>query len=239
MVSNEDALSFLEKNSVYANRWLSAHPDWRVWLGERIHTPVDTNQIDQLLLPISQDLDNGALDEAALREVVHRAVAAALAEARRSADNVLRHGTPALSKRFFRRLKSTFGEACEVLTVTTPEGKPLSSVLSFYFRDEVLPYYAGDDLAARDLAANDFKYWELMRRACERGCKVFDYGRSKVGTGPYSFKKNWGFEPQPLNYEYVLLKRDVIPQNNPLNPKYRALIALWRKLPRAVMTKCW
>jgi len=66
MVSNEDALSFLEKNSVYANRWLSAHPDWRVWLGERIHTPVDTNQIDQLLLPISQDLDNGALDEAAL-----------------------------------------------------------------------------------------------------------------------------------------------------------------------------
>ena len=66
MVSNEDALSFLEKNSVYANRWLSAHPGWRDWLGERIHTPVDTNQIDQLLLPISQDLDNGALDEAAL-----------------------------------------------------------------------------------------------------------------------------------------------------------------------------
>ena len=50
-----------------------------------------------------------------------------------------------------------------------PDGQPLSSVLSFYFRDEVLPYYAGDDEAARDLAANDFKYWELMRRACARG----------------------------------------------------------------------
>jgi hypothetical protein len=25
--------------------------------------------------------------------------------------------------------------------------------MSFYFRDEVLPYYAGDDEAARDLAA--------------------------------------------------------------------------------------
>jgi hypothetical protein len=70
-------------------------------------------------------------------------------------------------------------------------------VLTFYFRDEVLPYYAGDDLAARELAANDFKYWELMRRACARGYKIFDYGRSKVGTGPYSFKKNWGFEPLP------------------------------------------
>ena len=153
------------------------------------------------------------------------------------ADNVLRHGTPALSKKFFQRLKDTFGEACEVLTVTTPEGKPLSSVLSFYFRDEVLPYYAGDDLAARDLAANDFKYWELMRRACERGCKVFDYGRSKVGTGPYSFKKNWGFEPQPLSYEYRLYKRDSIPQNNPMNPKYRAFIALWKRLPIGVANR--
>jgi FemAB-related protein (PEP-CTERM system-associated) len=153
------------------------------------------------------------------------------------ADNVLRHGTPALPKKFFERLKHSFGEACEVLTVTSPEGKPLSSVLSFYFRDEVLPYYAGDDFAARDLAANDFKYWELMRRACERGCKVFDYGRSKVGTGPYSFKKNWGFEPQPLSYEFRLYKRDSIPQNNPMNPKYRAFIALWKRLPIGVANR--
>jgi len=153
------------------------------------------------------------------------------------ADNVLRHGTPALPKKFFERLKHSFGEACEVLTVTSPEGKPLSSVLSFYFRDEVLPYYAGDDFAARDLAANDFKYWELMRRACERGCKVFDYGRSKVGTGPYSFKKNWGFEPQPLSYEFRLYKRDSIPQNNPMNPKYRAFIALWKRLPISVANR--
>ncbi len=150
------------------------------------------------------------------------------------ADNVLRHGTPALPKRFFAELKAAFGPACEVLTVCDAAGTPLSSVLSFYFRDEVLPYYAGDDFAARDLAANDFKYWELMRRACARGCKVFDYGRSKVGTGPYELKRNWGFEPRPLAYEYRLYKRDAVPENNPMNPKYRAFIALWRRLPRRV-----
>lgn len=147
------------------------------------------------------------------------------------ADNVHRHGTPALPKRYFDTLLEVFGEDCEILTVTTPEGKPLSSVLSFYFRDEVLPYYAGDDEAARNLAANDFKYWELMRRSCERGIKLFDYGRSKVGTGPYSFKKNWGFEPQPLHYEYCLYKRDSIPQNNPNNAKYKMLIEAWRRMP--------
>jgi len=147
------------------------------------------------------------------------------------ADNVHRHGTPAMPKRYFAALLKVFGDDCEILTAVDEGGRPLSSVLSFYFRDEVLPYYAGDDLAARELAANDFKYWELMRRACERGLKVFDYGRSKQGTGSYAFKKNWGFEPQPLYYEYCLYRRDSIPQNNPNNAKYRLLIEAWRRLP--------
>ena len=147
------------------------------------------------------------------------------------ADNVHRHGTPALPKKYFQALMTVFGKDCEVLTVEAPDGRPLSSVLSFYFRDEVLPYYAGDDESARDLAANDFKYWELMRLACAKELKVFDYGRSKKGTGPYAFKKNWGFEPTPLYYEYCLYKRDAIPQNNPSNAKFKLLIETWQRMP--------
>lgn len=147
------------------------------------------------------------------------------------ADNVHRHGTPAMPKRYFEALLREFGKDCEILTVVDPEGAPLSSVLSFYFRDEILPYYAGDAERARDFAANDFKYWALMCHAAQRGVRVFDYGRSKVGTGPYSFKKNWGFEPQPLHYEYRLYKRDGIPQNNPNNPKYKMMIEAWRRMP--------
>ena len=150
------------------------------------------------------------------------------------ADNVHRHGTPAMPKRYFQALRDEFVHDCEVLTVSGPDGRALSSVLSFYFRDEVLPYYAGDDESARGLAANDFKYWELIRRSCARGLKVFDYGRSKQGTGSYSFKKNWGFEPTPLHYEYQLYKRDAVPQNNPANVKYRLLIETWRRLPIGV-----
>jgi FemAB-related protein (PEP-CTERM system-associated) len=150
------------------------------------------------------------------------------------ASNVHRHGTPALPRRWFQALQREFGRDCEVLTVTSPEGRPLSSVVTFYFRDEVLPYYAGDDEAARGLAANDFKYWELMRRAAARGCTLFDYGRSKRGTGPVDFKRNRGFEPQPLHYEYRLYKRDTVPQNNPANAKYRLMIEGWRRLPLPV-----
>lgn len=147
------------------------------------------------------------------------------------ADNVHRHGTPAMPKRYFERLKAVFGDDCEVMIVVDAKGNPVSGVMTFYFRDEVLPYYAGDAAAARELAGNDFKYWELMRRACERGCRVFDYGRSKRGTGSFNFKRNWGFEPQPLHYEYRLYRCDSIPQNNPNNPKYRLMIEAWRRMP--------
>lgn len=149
------------------------------------------------------------------------------------ADNVKRHGTPALPKRYFSLLKEVFGKDCEILSVLHA-GQLVSSVLTFYFRDEVLPYYAGDREDARHLAANDFKYWELMRMGCERGYRLFDYGRSKLGTGQYDFKKNWGFEPKLLHYEYYLVNARSIPQHNPLNPKYRLPIQMWRKLPTPV-----
>jgi FemAB-related protein (PEP-CTERM system-associated) len=149
------------------------------------------------------------------------------------AASVHRLGTPVFSKRYFEILKEVFADACEVLTVTR-EGVPVSSVLSFYFRDEVLPYYGGGTAAARELAGNDFMYWEVMRRACERGIRVFDYGRSKRGTGSFDFKRNWGFEPQPLHYEYRLVRGKCVPDHNPLNPRYGGLIRLWRRLPLRV-----
>ena len=80
-------------------------------------------------------------------------------------------------------------------------------------------------------------YWDLMRRAAARGVRVFDYGRSKVGTGPYHFKKNWGFVPRTLHYEYFLVKSLSIPENNPTNPRYRLLIAAWKWLPLVIANR--
>ncbi len=144
-------------------------------------------------------------------------------------------GTPVFSKKYFTVLTEEFGSDCEVLTITK-DGGLVSSVLSFYYKDQVLPYYGGGTSLARSVKGNDFMYWELMRRAGQRGIKVFDYGRSKVGTGSYSFKKNWGFEPEPLHYQYCLIKAKDVPDLNPLNPKYQLFIKMWKKMPYA-MTK--
>lgn len=142
-------------------------------------------------------------------------------------------GTPVFSRKLFKQLREEFGNDCRILTITK-DGRTVASVMNFYFRDEVLPYYGGGTSEARALKGNDFMYWELMRRSAESGIRIFDYGRSKQGAGSYSFKKNWGFEPEPLHYEYYLVNAKEIPEVNPMNPKYQMFIKLWRKFPLPV-----
>jgi FemAB-related protein (PEP-CTERM system-associated) len=146
------------------------------------------------------------------------------------AQSVRNLGTPVFAKRYFRILKEEFGADCEVLIVLH-DGVPLCGVMSFYFRDEVLPYYAGGTPAVRGLGAYDFMYWHILRKGALRGLKIFDFGRSKQGTGAFAFKKNWGFAPQPIFHEYQLKPGCSIPDINPLNPKYRMFIAAWKQLP--------
>jgi FemAB-related protein (PEP-CTERM system-associated) len=115
------------------------------------------------------------------------------------------------------------------------KGRAVASVLSFHFKQEVLPYYGGGTREARGLAAADVMYWEVMRRAAQdRGATMFDFGRSKAETGAFAFKKNWGFEPQQLHYCYRLAPGAKVPDNNPNNPKYRYLISAWKRLPLPV-----
>ncbi|MEO7494750.1 MAG: FemAB family XrtA/PEP-CTERM system-associated protein [Massilia sp.] len=146
------------------------------------------------------------------------------------ANSVHRLGTPVFPKKYFANLKKVFGEECEVRTIVLGE-EIVAAVLSFYWRDEVVPYYGGGMPRARELAGNDFMYWNLMQAAAARGARLFDFGRSKLGTGAYDFKKNWGFTAQHLPYEYKLYASDTLPDNNPLNPKYQLFIKMWKKLP--------
>ena len=139
-------------------------------------------------------------------------------------------GTPVFSRRYFSELQREFDKDCRILTITD-ENRPIASVMSFYFRDQVLPFYGGGISNARGAKANDFMYWELMRRSCEEGLRWFDFGRSKVDSGSYRFKKHWGFEAEQLYYQVKLIKSGEIPNLSPNNPKYRLMINAWRRLP--------
>lgn len=146
------------------------------------------------------------------------------------AESVRNLGTPVFPKRLFAEILRHFGSDADMLTVYHGT-KPVASVLSLYDADTVYPYYGGGTAEARALRANDFMYWKLMEHASARGMRNFDFGRSKFGTGAFSFKKNWGFEPQPLVYEYRLAAGASMPDVNPNNPKYRMMTGIWSRLP--------
>jgi FemAB-related protein (PEP-CTERM system-associated) len=151
-------------------------------------------------------------------------------------ESVRNLGTPVFDKSYFRILREEFADCSDVVTIIH-DGRAVASVLNFYFRDQVITYYGGGVRAARNLAANDFMYWEVMRRACERGCRVFDFGRAKTGTGSYAFKHNWGFEAIPLTYRFRLAPGRSMPDLNPLNPKFRLLIEAWKRLPLPIAAR--
>lgn len=153
------------------------------------------------------------------------------------AENARAHGTPALGRRFFDALLAAFPADCDILFVSDVQGRDLSAILNFYHRGEVLAYFAGEVAEARQTNANDFKYWSLMRHAAARGCDRFDFGRSKAGTGSFEFKRLWGFEPTVLQYEFPFLPSGKVPQNNPMNPKFRAAIETWKRLPRPLVDR--
>jgi FemAB-related protein (PEP-CTERM system-associated) len=149
------------------------------------------------------------------------------------AESVRNLGTPVFSRRWFDVLMAVFGADADIVTILQQD-KPVASVMNFYFRHEVLPYYGGGTTEARACAGNDFMYWEVMRRAADRGFRGFDFGRSKIGTGAFAFKHNWGFPDSPLHYRFKLAPGASIPDHNPMNPKYKLFIAGWKKLPLPV-----
>ncbi|WP_299192819.1 FemAB family XrtA/PEP-CTERM system-associated protein [uncultured Erythrobacter sp.] len=145
-------------------------------------------------------------------------------------ESVRNLGTPVFPKSLFTAMLEAFPDSSDILTVSR-YGKPLASVLSFYHNGAVLPFWGGGTFAARGARANELMYYELMLHARRRGMKRFDFGRSKTGSGPYNFKKNWGFTPEPLSYAEWTAP-DAEPRDvDPTSAAYARKIALWKKLP--------
>lgn len=148
-------------------------------------------------------------------------------------ESVRNLGTPVFPRRLFDEILDAFGHEADILTVRH-DGKAVASVLSLYHRDAVMPYWGGGTYAARRLRANDRMYYELMLHARRRGCARFDFGRSKTGSGAYDFKRNWGFEAEPLGYSVWTAPGAVARDADPTSAAHSAKIELWKRLPLPV-----
>ncbi|QBG36331.1 FemAB family XrtA/PEP-CTERM system-associated protein [Litorilituus sediminis] len=140
-------------------------------------------------------------------------------------------GTPIFPQHYFENLTEEFSEQLDIAVIYDDQGAPSNAVMNFYFNDQVLPYYGGGNDAARQLKSADYMYYQVMCHGREKGCRWFDFGRSKNDSGPFKYKKNWGMEPESLHYYYHLVNAEALPNLSPNNPKYKYFIRMWQKLP--------
>jgi FemAB-related protein (PEP-CTERM system-associated) len=151
------------------------------------------------------------------------------------AESVRNLGTPVFPRGLFDAMLDAFPDA-DILTVRH-KGDAIASVLSFYHEGTVMPYWGGGLFAARGLKANERMYYELMLHARKRGMKKFDFGRSKTGSGPYRYKKNWGFEPEPMVYGSWSANPSAARNVDPTDSAYAKKIELWKKLPLGIANR--
>lgn len=139
-------------------------------------------------------------------------------------------GTPVYAKAFFRNILDTFPDRTWITTVYHGQ-TPVASGFLAGFRDRLEIPWASSLRAFNRFSPNMLLYWTCLEGACERGYRVFDFGRSTPGEGTYRFKEQWGARPHPLYWHYWLPDGRPMPDVNPRNPKYRAAVAVWQRLP--------
>ncbi len=140
------------------------------------------------------------------------------------------HGTPVYPLRFLGEILAQYPQQAK-LYFAYQGGKPLAGVLTFLFRGEVMPFYAGTDRFRRPRGLDDFLYWSLMRWGRQQGFKSFDFGRSRKGTGAYKFKARWGMQEVPLGYQRLPLRSAPRSDLSPESPRLKPLIRVWRRMP--------
>jgi FemAB-related protein (PEP-CTERM system-associated) len=133
------------------------------------------------------------------------------------------------------RETGTSGCVRHLVQLVRYQGNPIGGLISFVYRDTLMPYFAGVDERHEKVHPNNFLYMTAMEQAVRLGCRVFDFGRSRVDNrGPYNFKRFQGFEPTPLHYQYYVPRGGRAPDLHPANPKLRLARQIWPRLPLGV-----
>lgn len=140
-------------------------------------------------------------------------------------------GTPVYAKRFFADILDEFPESTWVHTVYTKSGEPVASGFLLGYKGMLEIPWASSLRRYNRYSPNSLLYSSVISFACEKGYRVFDFGRSTPGEGTYRFKEQWGARPVQLFWHYWMEKGTAMPELNPKNKKFRAAIAVWRKLP--------
>ncbi len=147
------------------------------------------------------------------------------------AENMRDLGTPVYGKDFFRHILRTFPESSWICTIYTKDREPVAAGFLVGFKDVLEIPWASSLRRYNRFSPNMLLYWSVLKLACERGYRIFDFGRSTPNEGTFRFKEQWGAKPVQLYWHYWMRNGQPMPELNPHNPKYRMAIGAWQRMP--------
>lgn len=150
-------------------------------------------------------------------------------------------GSPVHSVQWFQALSESYKDDLVVGRVWYGEEIVGAGILLFS-GDKVSIPWASTLRRYNHLAPNMLLYWGLLRLSCERGCKLFDFGRSTFGEGTYNFKKQWGARPVLLDWKTYDSTGRLVESSSDKRDAGNGYVKdvfvwCWRKLPLSIANK--
>lgn len=139
-------------------------------------------------------------------------------------------GTPVYGMDFFRNLLDSFPDTANIV-VARINGVAVGASFLMAFGNRMEIPWASTVRAYNHTGINMLMYWSVLKFAISQRYEFFDFGRCTEHSGTYRFKQQWGAKPIPLYWDYCLGEGGEMPGLNPDNPKFKLLIAAWKKLP--------
>lgn len=141
-------------------------------------------------------------------------------------------GSPSHSKKWFQSVSEAYGEN-KIFSVVYKDEVPIGAGIVLRISDKACIPWASTVRDYNRLAPNMLLYWSLLGYCADNGIRSFDFGRSTYEEGTYKFKKQWGAEPELLEWKKISPSGEVTLVSESANTsKLRVHVEnLWRKLP--------
>lgn len=140
-------------------------------------------------------------------------------------------GSPYHRKTYLQSMAESLGNALEFAVVYGPREEVVGAGVFILQGNVVTNLHANILRKFRSDYAGEFLYWMALERYSRRGLRIFDLGRSLIGSGNETFKMKWRPRKKQLAYWYALMPGHDLPELNQKNPKFQLAIALWKRLP--------
>lgn len=144
-------------------------------------------------------------------------------------------GSPVHSKEWFTQIFSEYGSNAFLVLVDF-NGKCVGGGVVIHSSEKAVIPWASTLRDYNKLAPNMLLYWQVLTEVIHRGIRHFDFGRSGYNEGTYRFKKQWGAQPCPLQWETLYNKQLVNHVSLEKSSLRTNVENMWRKMPVGLTT---